>query len=537
MSARYDHYWRLEPNPQRRSFAAGFAAAIHDPVWFLARQWQMGEHQGENASSPVLIQFGAIHTPIQPSPQAPSLDPKIMPAEAIVEAEPDDWWTIGRRVRIGAIVAQRERANPNLDPAAVDGAYLLALPPPPFDRLGGRLPPPYERLAGSFDGLALWRNRSILGIGDKSFDGLGIPEPRAFFWQSDELMYEADFPIGDPANDRTLRLARHSGGRVDWFSADAHAPADAPAFVPEGEIVDTTSYPTAVQYPGAPHSRWWEIEDAAVDIGGYPPDTSHFATTLLIDLIASHGDDWFVFPVDARVGHALTINAPTVTDAFGEQYVLIPPADWWLFRTTDFDNRSLVVWLRALAPVEGRPIENVLLGLDEYSNILWAVERRIAGHDLSQPERTPQEELANPTMTKPDRTGEPDDRKRFVYVPGQDAAAYWHPYQIEDLPNPEGHLRRRFVQRRLADLNHVHPELLPAPRAEVLRVENSFGQEIVHEIMPATIPSIGIILERRYVLARDLDGNPVLWLQRQRTPFLSPPGRTLRFDVLAERAP
>src|SRR5687767_8646281 len=119
MPPRYDQYRRLEPNPQRRSFTAGFAAVVHDPVWFLARQWQMGEHQGENATTPVLVQLGAVHTPIQPSPQVPNLDPKIMPAEAIVEAEPDDWWTIGRRVRIGAIVAERA----NLDPAAVDAAY------------------------------------------------------------------------------------------------------------------------------------------------------------------------------------------------------------------------------------------------------------------------------------------------------------------------------------------------------------------------------------------------------------------------------
>lgn len=533
MPPRYDHYRRLEPDPQRRSFAAGFAAAVHDPVWFLARQWQMGEHQGENASTPVLIQQKTVHTPIQPSPLAPNLDPKLMPAEAIVEAERDDWWTIGRRVRIGALVARRA----NLDPAALDASYLLAPPPPPFDHLGRRLPPSYERLAGRFDGLALWRGRSDLGIGDAPFAGLGIPEQRTFFWQSDQLVYQADFPIGDPDGGRSLRLTRHRGGRVDWFSADAQAPADAPAFVPEGEIVDTTTYPTAIQYPGAPHSRWWEIEDAAVDIGGYPPDTSHFATTLLIDLIASHGDDWFVFPVDARVGHALTISAPTVTDAFGEPYGLVPPADWSLFRTTGFADDSLVVWLRALAPAEGPLLEDVQLGLDEYSNILWAVERRIAGHDLSQPERTPQQELANPSLTKPDRAGKPDDRKQFVYVPGQDAAAYWHPYQIEDRPDAEGRLRRRFLQRRLADLNRVHPELLPAPLAEVLRVQNSVGQERVHEIAPATVPSIGIIVQRRYVLARDVDGNPVLWLQRQRTPFLSPPSRTLRFDVLAERAP
>jgi hypothetical protein len=38
-------------------------------------------------------------------------------------------------------------------------------------------------------------------------------------------------------------------------------------------------------------------------------------------------------------------------------------------------------------------------------------------------------------------------------------------------------------------------------------------------------------LVRRFKLARDAEGAPVLWIQRQRQSLLSPPGRMLRFDV------
>lgn len=529
MAQRYEQYRRLEPDPQARSFAAGFAAAVHDPVWFLARQWQLGEHQGENATTPVMVELTAVHTPIAPTAERPDRDPKSVPVEAIVEAELDDWWTIGRRIRIGTTVAARA----GLDATTADPARLFTGPPPPFDDLDRRLPPPYERLAGGFDGLALWRDRAELGLADAVFAGLGIPAPYGSHWLTDELVYEADFPLGHPAAGRQLRLNRHRGGRVDWFSADTHADPATPAFEPEGRTVPTVSYPTALHYPGAPRSRWWEIEDAAVDIGGYPPDTSHFATALLIDLVASHSDDWFVFPVDAQVGHVVTLDRPVVTDSFGQTYELAPPDDWWLFRTTGLDDRSLVVWLRALTPIEGRPVEDVLLGLDEYSNVLWAVERRVGGHTLAPPERTPEQEAANPTLAPPDRRGAPDARRRFVYVPGRHAAPYWHPYQIEDVTGADGQPRRRFVQRRLADLARVEPELLPAPSAQVLRDDN---REIIHEVAPATVPSIGVVLERRHVLARDVVGNPVLWRQRRRSPFLSPPGHAMRFDVLAEDA-
>ena len=160
MAARYDHYWRLEPHPQQRSFAAGFAAAVHDPVWFLARQWQMGEHHGENASTPVLVELDAIHTPIEPSTLALDLDPTTTPAEAIVEAERDDWWTIGRRVRIrghrrGARKSRsgdaRSRVAADAATTAVRRAWWAAAATLRAPRWTYRRPGPLATSSGSWD--------------------------------------------------------------------------------------------------------------------------------------------------------------------------------------------------------------------------------------------------------------------------------------------------------------------------------------------------------------------------------------------------
>jgi hypothetical protein len=65
---------------------------------------------------------------------------------------------------------------------------------------------------------------------------------------------------------------------------------------------------TRVQYPGAPHPRWWQIEEARNDLGAYAPDRSHFASLLLLELVSSHSDDWFTFPVAAQLGHVLTLH-------------------------------------------------------------------------------------------------------------------------------------------------------------------------------------------------------------------------------------
>jgi hypothetical protein len=74
---------------------------------------------------------------------------------------------------------------------------------------------------------------------------------------------------------------------------------------------------------------------------------------------------------------------------------------------------------------------------------------------------------------------------------------------------------------------------MPEPTAKVLADPNAGSTGPAHQIEPATLPAAGITIERRWMLARDTAGNPVLWIQRQRHPVLAPPSRLLRFDVLA----
>src|SRR5947207_11321058 len=45
---------RLEPVPFTPDMQAWLQAEVADPLWFLARQWQYGEFQGEDAGTPVM---------------------------------------------------------------------------------------------------------------------------------------------------------------------------------------------------------------------------------------------------------------------------------------------------------------------------------------------------------------------------------------------------------------------------------------------------------------------------------------------------
>jgi hypothetical protein len=488
----YDRVRRLEAEPALEDLGRGFAAELADPAWLLGRQWQLAEHLGEDASSPARVEYRASLVAVE---IVGGDDPVLTPAEAIVESEPGDFWTPGRRIAAGRRVADAAPALPD------DPALLLTGLPVPYDVLDGT----------GLDGRALWERRAELGL-DPDWFGEQPPDPAPEdLWNPAELAYDADFTVGGVR----LELRRHDGNELDWFSVDASGPLPSPVPAPEPVSVLVGR----VSYRGAPVPRWWEIEDAAVDIGGYPPDRAHFATTLLIDLIASHSDDWFTFPVGARAGHAVTLGEVVVHDSFGEEWPLKPPQDGWtLFSVDGLGPRSLVLWPTVATPLQGPVTDEVVVGIDEDANLVWAVERRVAGREIPTPERPP-----SPPPDQVDANAQPSYR----YHPNQAPPPGWHPYVIGEVDG-----RRRFVQARAADLRGATPVLAPEPVSDLLYDRHAKPGRPPHQLEPAAVPTQGLRLERRAMLARRTDGTPVLWTQRSTRPLLTPPALSLGWDHL-----
>jgi len=506
----WELYRRLEPFPPFTDLQRGFAAEVADPAWLLGRQWQVGEHAGEDASTPVLVELDVAHTRLDP---VAGMDPTVVPAEPLIEGAGDDWWTIGRRARVGRAVADR---------LTDDQRAACAF---------GELPLPYrDVLAGAVDGLAAHR-AGLVSADDESIAGLPV---RPDFWRTGTLTYEADLSVGGT----TLAVRGHDGGDVDWYTVDADTPVAAPAFA-RRQVV-----PQRLRYPGAPAPRWWEIEDAAVDIGGFPPDRSHLATALLIELVCDHANDWFTIPIPPPApdrdtgttppssGVVVTLDHVHVRDSFGDRWDLtVPPGDgdpeagpddapgpWSLFRTKGLDRSSLIVWPTAATPLTGPAVDDVLLGVDEDANVMWAVELRADGVDLALSADSTK------ALEETRRTGSRD----FTWEPSTTLPDHWHPYRIESRPEPS---RRVFVQGAVADLSQRPPVPRSGPRSELI------GAGAGHELDASAVPNQGLRLERRWSLARGTDGSPVLWRQRRRVPLLAGPVSHLRFDLLQEAPP
>jgi hypothetical protein len=96
---------RLEPYTRSKALEGGLRAAVHDPLWMLGRQWQLGELRGEDAGSPVKVSLRMDCTPLtrylpqgfasqtrgetpaeSAVPEVQRIDPTV-PLEMIVERE------------------------------------------------------------------------------------------------------------------------------------------------------------------------------------------------------------------------------------------------------------------------------------------------------------------------------------------------------------------------------------------------------------------------------------------------------------------
>ena len=56
---------RVEPSVLNDDIKGSLQGAIHDPLWLLSRQWQMGEFRGEDAGTAAFSQIKAVSSPVQ----------------------------------------------------------------------------------------------------------------------------------------------------------------------------------------------------------------------------------------------------------------------------------------------------------------------------------------------------------------------------------------------------------------------------------------------------------------------------------------
>ncbi len=563
---------RLEGGSVSADLTPGLSARIADPLWMLARQWQVGELAGEDAGSPMLTTAVVDHQPVGEFRVGKGVVQALeenSTLEAQIECE--DVYAGPSRPRLAAVLGAhllRLAAQGGADAGLTKRlrrTYRLAVVPPtglPDDVRDPRGSLELELLARrAFDGLALAAHlRAVLDAAgahgapappkpvDPALGDVRVPDSLAArfladaeslvqrpgggaVWDVERLEYR--FSVAAPAfaGGTVLTAQGYPGGHLDWSDVDVALAPDPPLGTgARSQRVRSVAVP--VQYPGMPANRFWEIEDGAVswaDLDGGPTDLARY---LVGSYAVLFGDDWSLLGVDLPRGSLTQVRSVTVLDSFGRtidvpataasDHVREGEARAWRFWELSGDpspargEAPLLLLPAALPPHElGRPVEEVSFLRDEVANLGWAMERVVEA----------------PSGRRVVRSGGPRPDPGQA-APAGDAGGAWR----YDLATPVPANAVPLVPVRLSETD-------PSIRFQRGRIATSadgsrgaVGLVLVPDrrllLHEEEIPGGGIQVSRAWESCRAPDGGLLLWMSRRKRPGRGPRAPGLRHDVV-----
>lgn len=558
---------RLEGRPRAVDFQRALRAEVRDALWFLTRQWQFGELQGDDAASPVevrtIVQSSSIvsYSPAGATPLPFSGD---APLEVQVEREPIPpdltlhiqvtryfFRLIGDQPRLGTIRSLYLAPNAyGLVAASVEGfvdadsEQMLSLA---IGRLldGARLlsdvaTGTHASNVASFPALTDLEVAALTAAGDRLLEwfrrAYRSPEDAAGdAWVPRCLEYqfacETRGPESDPA---TLVADQYVSGRLDWFSFDAGSPPDTETGPGDGAPIPAppdhalSFLPAPIGFSGMPHPRYWQFESRRTEFADIDANTTDVAKLLLVEFALVYGNDWCVIPYVVGVGSLNSLPGLLVTDDFGDT-TLVRAAGrashdtWhrWSMFTLANRRKGVPADVRLLVPpalsatMEGDDTEKVVFLRDEMANMVWAVEKTV----LSATGRGADGYVAGRiTATSPAAPRLHPTGAAVRYVLGTDVPPNWHPFVPVHVPGSD-----RKVQLQRARMPHQR-EIL----GRVLRVPAPYY------LNEEEVPRTGKVVSRRYERARWVDGRTFVWIGRKVTTGRGEGSSGLAFDQIED---
>jgi hypothetical protein len=411
---------RIEPQPRDATLARSLQAQVRDPLWFLARQWQVGEFAGDDAGSPVQATLGISSRALTgyraglPGGVVAAVDDATA-LETQVERTPVHFKLRGS-LQLGLLFV--DLVDDAGLPAGTTTAFLAAFPiagDDPTPNLAGTGSLQLRALAAgrAIDGEALFRSIQADRAGQAAnpplppqasdpavsavldafaaLRGDAFSEDDGGAWQSSELNYA--FGVEAASTDGSsvvLEADAFPGGHLDWYSftggsGKTSSPAVAPLYT------TTNMLPGHVTFHGMPSDRWWGFEDAKTDFGQLDAEHVDLAKLLVMEFALVYGSDWFCIPVPSAIGSIQNVTTLVVTDTFGERTMIRPveqypvqnsPRPWSMFKISD--EFGAVGNYLVLAPTLGQtddadPLEEVLITRDPTAALAWAVEQTVHG--------------------------------------------------------------------------------------------------------------------------------------------------------------
>jgi hypothetical protein len=342
-------------------------------------------------------------------------------------------------------------------------------------------------------------------------------------WRSEALEYR--FGLG--AGGHRFAAGSYGGRMLDWFHFDYQGgpAAGGPVATPPTQVRRMT--PTQLYFRGAPHPRWWRIEEGDAYFDS-PADPEPNALSLLLpEFFYVDIDNWYVAPLPMDSGSVHEIVTVELVDSFGvveqvpcatgdngnDQFALFG-IDAAPGGSAALDGRFLFVPNVAAYLLDNDVLEEVHLMRDEQANLVWAWEHRIVDAASGTSVATSSEAPAGA------RT--PSGPAMLRYVLKSPVARSWIPYvprfgAAASALSGETYLRRGRTDETATAANPQYRSRLVA-EAPILHEEE--------------VPPTGLRVRRVKRAARGSDGAAHFWTARDKQPGERTARPNLRFDYV-----
>jgi hypothetical protein len=571
---------RLEPQPRDASMERSLQAQVRDPLWMLARQWQVGEFLGADAGSPVQATLGAetqtvtTYRPGVNDSAMVALDPTL-PVEIHVEREAAVVKLRGS-VQLGMYFESLVREGGIASPETVIAAFRNSFPISP------NVPDPTyapvnavrfrSLMAGRVtDGEALYVSAAAVQAGKvppillpAEAGNAGMPAVLTTFvafraglfsepkndpaWSDNQLQYE--FAMGSPTPNQNLLLNAPDfpGGHLDWYtfslqndSPNAMLTANPAQVTP----INFNFFPNHVTFRGVHEPRWFVFEDSVTDFGQLDAEHVDLAKLLVMEFALIYGGNWFSVPVPIPVSspaglpswNLSRVTTLVVTDTFGIRTLIRPSEQttvnagetpWSMYKLSGQATRSDFLLMAPTLGVvdDADELEEVLFLRDDMGAMAWAVEHKLQG-DLDAAvdaheaylERLKENPPPAPPLAKP---GGP----QIYYTLEIPVPEYWIP--MVPVQTAQGAL---YLRRGTMQIPAQGGPITVKARALLLDPGQPFF------VADRVIPPAGKKADRYFRRARSSDGTTYLWLARKAGAGRGMGWSGLRFDAVQDMKP
>lgn len=574
-------WMRLEPVSRNSEMKASLQARVYDPLWLLARQWQLGEFQGEDNGSPVMARWQGesaritrYHSgAIEPgsSVNAPAYDRSHMPLETLVEREPvrslAPQTTKLEKLRLAVEtgleflrILDRMSAEGNISknyrndfvrefPFTVteEQRAILDSDSLAFVDLMSSRAPDGRKIAASFrstPGRIFISPALNVAAGDRSeIDQAAqqwLKDSETFFsepetpnlsWLPQRMEYA--FSVSGRFNDgeRGLTAQEYFEGHLDWYAFDVDPKlklggANDKAF----EQITRTAIPAPVSFAGMPTARFWEFEDAQVDFGSVDAGPTDLARMLLVEFALTYGNDWFVVPLELDVGALYRTGSLVITDTFGVRTLIKPSSElaaphslWRMFQHSHLRGSGAT---------------------GSASNLFMLTPSLLSGVESRPIEEVLflRDEMANMAWGV----------ERVIESATEQALNRFEQERLTAPPPPEPRTDNKLVYRLATEVPNNWIPLLPVRTSEGLRLQRGKVRKVSGDaeftaahgrilnpdsqrslkIFEEEIPREGVRVTRHYQVTRWQDGSTHLWIGRRKKIGTGEGSSGLRFDAL-----